>query len=220
MDSRRPSWTSCSPRVVVVPPRRAMPTSNDTRVRCEGFWKSIAMWRPSRGRPAQRAALIAWASFSTDRSSAGSRSATSRKSLPLRLTARIMMPRSNAAPLLLQAWLDQLAGNDRGDGEVPGGVELGQPPAQPVVVSQAQDEVPAGGGLEPEMGRLEAERRLVAGSDREPVGHPHLRPRVGVREGHGFHELPECPHLMPALDHDDAIAEETEPARRPGVELE
>src|SRR5216684_1292450 len=74
-----------------------------TRVRCDGFWKSMAMCRPVSGRSAQRPALMAWASSSTERSSAGSKSAISRKSLPLRdpaselATVGIMMPLGNAA---------------------------------------------------------------------------------------------------------------------------
>src|SRR5229473_6546858 len=125
----------------------------------------------------------------------------SRKSLPRRLaTAGIMMPRRVALASLL--WLeprfDQLAGDDRGNGEVPGGVEFGQPRAQPGVIPQTQDEVAAGLGLEPEVGRLEAELRLVAEPDREAVGHANLRPRVGFGKRDRLHHVPKRPHLMPA----------------------
>src|SRR5216683_7362353 len=171
---------------------------------------------PASGRSVQRPALMSWASASTERSSAGSRSAISRKSLPRRLTTCT----DHDAPIdRREAGLDQLPRDDRRDREVASGIELRQPGAQPGVVPEPEDEVAAGRGLEAELGRPESERRFIAEADREVVGHANLWPRVGVRERDGFHEVPKSPHLMAPLDDDDAIAEEAEPARRPGMNL-
>src|SRR5713101_7456499 len=172
---------------------------------------------PASGRSVQRPALMAWASASTEPNSAGSRSAISRKSLPRRLTTCT----DHDAPIdRLEAGLDQLPRDDGRDREVAGRIELRQPRAQPGVVSQPKDEVAAGRGLEAELGGPESERRFVAEADREAVGDTDLWPRVGVRKRDGFHGVPQRPHLMAPLDDHDAIAEEAEPARRPGMKLD
>src|SRR5256712_7427013 len=216
-DSRRPSCTSCSPSVVVVPPRRAMRTSNETRVLWDGFWKSIAMCLPASGRSVRRPALMSWASPSTERSSADSRSAMSRKSLPRRLaTCRD----HDAPPGRLEAGFGQLPCNDRRNREVAGGIELRKLRAQSGIVSQSQYEVAARRRLQAELCGPEPEWRFVAQADRQAVGDADLRPRVRVGQRDGFHEVPQSPHLVAALDDDDAIAEEAEPARRPGKQLQ
>ena len=47
--SPRPSWVSVRPSMIVWPPSSRMPTSNDTRVRVEGFSKIIASVLPPNG---------------------------------------------------------------------------------------------------------------------------------------------------------------------------
>src|SRR5260370_32768066 len=172
---------------------------------------------PARGRAVQRPGLIAWASSSTEPSSAGSGSAISSKSRPRRLTTCT----HHDAPIdRLEAGLDQLPRDDRRDRQVPSVIELWQARAQPGGVPEPEDEVAAGRGLEAELCWPESEWRFVAEADREAVGDADPGPRVGVGERDGFHEIPERPHLVPALDDDDAIAEEAKPARRPGMKLD
>src|SRR5918993_5846681 len=67
MVSPRPSWVSPRPSMIVWPPSSRMPTSNDTRVRVEGFSKIMASvlppnglsWAPPFGPPFSRAFFIA-----------------------------------------------------------------------------------------------------------------------------------------------------------------
>src|SRR5579872_2714076 len=49
MVSPRPSWLSCVPRMIVSPPSWRIATSNDTRVRVDGFSKIIASVLPASG---------------------------------------------------------------------------------------------------------------------------------------------------------------------------
>src|SRR6201987_3029434 len=49
MVSPRPSWVSVRPSMMVWPPSSRMPTSNDTRVRVEGFSKIMARVLPANG---------------------------------------------------------------------------------------------------------------------------------------------------------------------------
>src|SRR6185369_15749075 len=49
MVSPRPSWVSVRPSMIVWPPSSRMPTSNDTRVRVDGFSKIIASVLPASG---------------------------------------------------------------------------------------------------------------------------------------------------------------------------
>src|SRR5262245_30075649 len=49
MVSPRPSWVSVRPSMMVWPPSSRMPTSNDTRVRVDGFSKIIASVLPASG---------------------------------------------------------------------------------------------------------------------------------------------------------------------------
>src|SRR5260370_3087283 len=150
---------------------------------------------PARGRAVQRPDLIAWASSSTEPSSAGSRSAISRKSLPRRLTTCT----DHDAPIdRLEAGLDQLPRDDRRDREVTSGIELWQPRAQPGVVPEPEDEVAAGRGLEAELCWPESEWRFVAEADRWAVGGTDPVPRGGGGEPDRIHEIPERPHLWPA----------------------
>jgi hypothetical protein len=57
-DSPRESCISSGRRTSACPPSSAMPTSNETRVRVDGFWKISATLRPSSGRAASGAAFI------------------------------------------------------------------------------------------------------------------------------------------------------------------
>ena len=62
MVSPRPSWVSVRPSMIVWPPSSRMPTSNDTRVRVEGFSKIMASVLPPNGLscpPLARAFFIA-----------------------------------------------------------------------------------------------------------------------------------------------------------------
>ena len=62
MVSPRPSWVSPRPSMIVWPPSSRMPTSNDTRVRVEGFSKIMASVLPPNGLscpPLSRAFFIA-----------------------------------------------------------------------------------------------------------------------------------------------------------------
>src|ERR1700686_904303 len=204
--SRTPSWTSCSDSVVEVPPSLAMPTSKETRVRWEGFWKSMAMCLPWSGFCDQRPALISRARSSTRRSSSALRSATSKKSRPAKaFTEAIMIA---GAPL--EARFDQLTGYDRRDGQVAHRVELREAGPQPGVVPQPDHEIPAGRRIEAELRGLERQGRLVREADREAVGEPHVRPGTRLGEGHRLHERPDSAHLVPALDHDQPVAEQAE----------
>src|SRR5260370_29038725 len=145
---------------------------------------------PASGRSVQRPALMAWASSSTEPSSAGSRSAISRKSLPRRLTTCT----DHDAPIdRLEAGLDQLPRDDRRDREVTSGIELWQPGAQRGVVPEPEDEVAAGRGLEAELRGPESEWRFLAEAGRGAVRGADPRPRIRVGERGGIPEIPERP---------------------------
>src|SRR5258707_247537 len=123
------------------------------------------MCMPSSGRADQRPALIAWASSIRRRRSARSRSAMSMKSWPCRpFTEAIMI-----ADGPLEARFDQVAGDDRRDGQVAHRVKLREAGAQPGVIAQPDHEIPAGGRVQAEMRRLEVERGVSLEADRQPV---------------------------------------------------
>src|SRR5450759_4058702 len=121
-----------------------MPTSKETRVRWDGFWKSMAMCLPASGLFDQRPALIARARSISLRSSMGSRSAMSMKSRPAMafFTEAIM-----TAGQLLKQGFGQPTGHDRRGGQVAHRVELREAVPQPGVVAEADHEIPAGRDL-------------------------------------------------------------------------
>src|SRR5476651_1614760 len=82
MVSPRPSWVSPRPSMIVWPPSSRMPTSNDTRVRVEGFSKIMASVLPASGLswpPFARAFFIALPLSRIWRSVLGSTWSRSRK---------------------------------------------------------------------------------------------------------------------------------------------
>src|SRR5262249_19730569 len=82
MVSPRPSWVSVRPSMMVWPPSSRMPTSNDTRVRVEGFSKIMARVLPANGLswpPLARCFFIAFPRSRIWRSAFGSSWSRSRK---------------------------------------------------------------------------------------------------------------------------------------------
>src|ERR1700759_1088662 len=89
MVSPRPSWVSVRPSMMVWPPSSRMPTSNDTRVRVEGFSKIMASVLPPNGLscpPLDRAFFIALPRSRIGRSVLGSTWSRSRKCLGSAMT--------------------------------------------------------------------------------------------------------------------------------------
>src|SRR5439155_1583652 len=67
---------------------------------------------------------------------------------------------------------------------------------------------------------LEAQRRLVLELHGEPVGQRHARPGLGLGQRDRLHGSPDRAHLVPALDHQEPVAEEAELCRRPRAQPE
>src|SRR5581483_11363525 len=91
MVSPRPSCVSVRPSMIVWPPSSRMPTSNDTRVRVDGFSKIIASVLPASGLswpPLARAFFIAFPLSRIRRSVAGSTWSRSRKCLGAAMASR------------------------------------------------------------------------------------------------------------------------------------
>src|SRR5882672_8363371 len=89
MVSPRPSWVSVRPSMIVWPPSSRMPTSNDTRVRVDGFSKIMASVLPPNGLscpPLDRAFFIALPRSRIWRSVLGSTWSRSRKCLGSAMT--------------------------------------------------------------------------------------------------------------------------------------
>src|SRR4029077_8359366 len=89
MVSPRPSWVSVRPSMIVWPPSSRMPTSNDTRVRVDGFSKIMASVLPPNGLscpPLERAFFIALPRSRIWRSVLGSTWSRSRKCLGSAMT--------------------------------------------------------------------------------------------------------------------------------------
>src|SRR5882672_8152163 len=89
MVSPRPSWVSVRPSMIVWPPSSRMPTSNDTRVRVDGFSKIMASVLPPSGLscpPLERAFFIAVPRSRIWRSVLGSTWSRSRKCLGSAMT--------------------------------------------------------------------------------------------------------------------------------------
>src|SRR5262245_31734504 len=89
MVSPRPSWVSVRPSMIVWPPSSRMPTSNDTRVRVDGFSKIMARVLPASGLscpPFARAFFIALPWSRIWRSVLGSTWSRSRKCLGAAMT--------------------------------------------------------------------------------------------------------------------------------------
>src|SRR6266446_184945 len=89
MVSPRPSWVSVRPSMMVWPPSSRMPTSNDTRVRVDGFSKIMASVLPPSGLscpPLERAIFIALPRSRIWRSVLGSTWSRSRKCLGTAMT--------------------------------------------------------------------------------------------------------------------------------------
>ena len=77
--SPRESWSSSERSTTGWPPSSWMPTSNDSRVRVEGFWKISATLRPASAREESGAAFSSRARSSSAASSAAVSSAPVRK---------------------------------------------------------------------------------------------------------------------------------------------
>src|SRR5262252_11121900 len=89
MVSPRPSWVSVRPSMMVWPPNSRMPTSNDTRVRVDGFSKIMASVLPANGLswpPLARCFFIALPRSRIWRSVLGSTWSRSRKCLGTAMT--------------------------------------------------------------------------------------------------------------------------------------
>ena len=94
MVSPRPSWVSLPVRTITSPPSWRMPTSNETRVRVDGFSKISARVLPANGREVTPPArLKPEAMSSMRRNVAGSKSRRSRKCRDAVVRRACRMPR-------------------------------------------------------------------------------------------------------------------------------